>query len=96
MPYIASEDRSDLEPTSTREAMTPGELNFQITCLCDGYLAGNLDYQAINDVQGALACVMSEVYRRIAAPYEDLKIELNGDVFETKVRTVGAKKAKQN
>lgn len=96
MPYIAPEDRSDLEPHSTREAMTPGELNFQISSLCDGYLAGNLDYQAINDVQGALACVMHEVYRRLAAPYEDQKLELNGDMFVTKVRPVGHKKAKTN
>lgn len=89
MPYIDQADRDALEPHSDREAMTPGELNYQITCLCDGYLAGNLNYQAINDVQGALACVMSETYRRIAVPYEDLKCELNGDVFVTKVRPIG-------
>ena len=86
MPYITAEDREELEPRSAREAMSPGELNFQVTCLVDGYLAGNLDYQAINDVQGALACVMSETYRRIAVPYEDIKREINGDVFTTKVR----------
>lgn len=74
--------------------MTPGELNFQITCLCDGYLAGNLDYQALNDVQGALACVMNEVYRRIAAPYEDRKLAINGDVFVTRVFPTDAKKVK--
>lgn len=96
MPYIAPEDRADLEPHSTREAMTPGELNFQITCLIDGYMAGNLDYQSINDVQGALACVMNESYRRVAVPYEEQKKELNGDVFVTRVRPIGAKKAKAN
>lgn len=95
MPYIAPEDRAALEPTSQREAMTAGELNFQVTCLVDGFMSGNLDYDSINTVQGVLACVMNEVYRRVASPYEDIKIELNGDVFTTKVRPVG-KKVKAN
>lgn len=86
MPYIAAEDREALDPTSQREAMTPGELNFQLTSLVDGYLAGNLDYQAVNDVVGALECAKLEVYRRIAAPYEDVKLSLNGDVYVTQVR----------
>lgn len=91
MPYIDGSDntRVDLEPDSTREAMTPGELNFQLTALVDRYLAGNLDYQAINDVVGALECAKLELYRRIAVPYEDQKIEINGDVYVTKVRPIG-------
>lgn len=95
MPYIAPEDRDALEPKSTREAMTSGELNYQITCLIDGYMAGNLDYAAINEVVGALECAKLEVFRRIAAPYEDQKIALNGDVYVTKVRPIG-EKAKTN
>lgn len=90
MPYIAPEDRDDLEPNSTREAMTPGELNYQLTCLVDGYLAGNLDYQAINDVLGALEGAKLEVYRRVASPYEDRKREINGDVFVTPTRSVSS------
>ena len=86
MPYIDASDRADLEPHSGREAMTPGELNYQITCLVDGYLAGNLDYQALNDVLGALEGAKLEAYRRLAAPYEDKKMTINGDVYETKVR----------
>lgn len=88
MPYIDPDDRAALDPGGEREAMTPGELNFQLTGLIDGYLAGNLNYQAINDVVGALECAKLEVYRRIAAPYEDQKIVLNGDVYETKVRPI--------
>lgn len=68
-----------------RDPMTPGELNYCITCLVDGYMAGNLDYQAINDVQGALACVMNETYRRVAVPYEQWKAEVNGEVFVTRL-----------
>jgi hypothetical protein len=88
VPYIDSADREDLEPHSAREAMTPGELNFQITCLVDQYLAGNLDYQAINDVCGALVCAKMEVYRRVASPYEDNKRRVNGEVYVTPTRTV--------
>lgn len=88
MPYINAEDRDALDPTivGLNEAMTPGELNFQVTSLVDGYLAGRLDYQAINDVIGVLECAKLEVYRRIAAPYEDVKLTINGDVFATQVR----------
>lgn len=85
MPYIGNEDREDLTPNSVREAMTPGELNYQLTCLADGYLAGNLDYQAINDVIGALEGAKLELYRRIAGPYEDHKLDVNGDVYVTKL-----------
>jgi hypothetical protein len=95
MPYIENKDRADLEPHSVREALTPGELNFQITALCDGYLAGQLDYQALNDVVGALVSVKMEIYRRLAAPYEDQKKDLNGDVFVTKVRPIGQLEVKQ-
>lgn len=85
MPYVDAKDRDDLEPCSARDAMTPGELSYQITCLVDGYLAGNLDYQALNDVMGALEGSKLEMYRRVAAGYEDRKCEINGDVFVTRV-----------
>ncbi len=32
------------------------------------------------DIIGALRCCELEIYRRLAAPYEDLKIKENGDV----------------
>jgi hypothetical protein len=38
-------------------------------------------YQSINDVLGALEGAKLEFYRRIAAPYEDTKIQENGDVY---------------
>jgi hypothetical protein len=31
---------------------------------------------------GVLECAKQELYRRILIPYEDAKIELNGDVYE--------------
>lgn len=93
MPYVAAEDREALEPHSARDAMTVGELTFQITVLIDGYLAGNVDYQALAEATAALECSKLEMYRRLVAPYEDHKIDLNGDVYVTRVPSHGIKKA---
>jgi len=40
-----------------------------------------LRYQNINDLLGALEGAKLELYRRVAAPYEDEKVESNGDVY---------------
>ena len=40
-----------------------------------------LKYSEINSVIGVLECAKMELYRRIAAPYEDKKCEENGDVY---------------
>lgn len=92
MPYIDAKDRNALEPHTGRDPMTAGELNYAITCLVDGYLAGMLDYQGINDCLGALEGAKLELYRRVAAPYEDHKKALNGDVYVTQVPSHGVKK----
>jgi hypothetical protein len=41
----------------------------------------DLSYRTINDVLGALEGAKLEFYRRVAAPYEDQKIQENGDVY---------------
>lgn len=83
MPYIDSPNRMDLQ---YREALTPGELNYILTSLCDDYARTrdpNVGYAAINEVIGVLECAKLEFYRRIAAPYEDIKCKQNGDVYNT-------------
>ena len=40
-----------------------------------------LNYQTCNDVMGALEGAKAEFYRRVVGPYEDQKIEENGDVY---------------
>lgn len=81
MPYISRESRPLLEPTSQREARKPGELNFQVTRLCHRYIQTHgLSYENINAAVGALECAKLELYRRLAAPYEDGKILENGDI----------------
>jgi len=80
MPYIKPDIRKVLE--ARPHPMTAGELNYLITRLADNYLDGRgFCYATINDVIGALECAKLELYRRLAAPYEDTKIAENGDVY---------------
>ena len=84
MPYIDQKSRSIVAPDAMTAA-SAGELNYQITCLIEQYLVvhAGKNYSAINEVIGVLECAKMEFYRRIAAPYEDKKIEENGDVYIT-------------
>ena len=81
MPYIAEAARSRLKhgcpPT------TAGELNYLITRSVNAYLGfhGGLRYEHLNAAIGALQCAQLELYRRIAAPYEDQKRAENGEVY---------------
>lgn len=62
---------------------SPGDLNYAITTLCSEYLAiRGLRYSNINEVVGVLECAKMELYRRVAAPYEESKINENGDVYD--------------
>ncbi len=83
MPYIKQERREAiLAGAAPQDA---GELNFAITVLVDDYLKnkGGIKYSYLNEVVGALDCAKLELYRRLAAPYEDKKIEENGDVYRS-------------
>ena len=80
MPYIRQFARSVLATGGTPD--TSGALNYCITKLVDDYLQrAGLNYASINEVIGVLECAKLELYRRIAAPYEDVKREQNGDVY---------------
>ena len=77
MPYIKKERREEIE-----ELESIGELNYFITTMCKSWLEQHgTSYTSINDVIGALECAKLEFYRRIAVPYEDIKIKENGDVY---------------
>jgi len=80
MPYISEEDRQS-EHMLQFEPRTAGELNFMITTFIRDYYNAMPCYQSINDIVGALEGAKLEFYRRVAAPYEDIKINLNGDVY---------------
>lgn len=83
MPYIKQDDRRKLNlAPEVRSAKNCGELNYQITQLCIEYLQNNgYRYQQFNDITGVLENCKLEFYRRKTAPYEDLKIKENGDVY---------------
>lgn len=81
MPYIIPVNRSVMTPKNLPIGL-PGDLNFAITKLIDQYLQDDLNYSGINTVIGVLECAKLELYRRVAAPYEDKKCADNGDVYE--------------
>ena len=87
LPYIKAGNRKKYEKVLERLVkilkMVPpeeidGELNFVVTKILKEIYP--LRYFHINKAVGALECIKLEYYRRVAAPYEDEKIEEAGDV----------------
>ena len=57
-------------------------MNYLISAIIDQTLTRQgVRYQNLNAIIGALECAKLELYRRVAAPYEDVKITENGDVY---------------
>lgn len=82
MPYIQSELRRMVITDPLPVTLTPNELNYVITTLLDTYIQlEGLNYASLNAAIGVLECAKLELYRRIAAPYEDKKLAENGDVY---------------
>lgn len=86
MPYVTSEARRRLDAgDAPRNA---GELNYALTRMVDAYLlrqardAGRVRYSHLNEAIGVLECAKLELYRRVAAPYEDDKKTESGDVYD--------------
>lgn len=83
MPYIDPDARSELDG-GDRQPENAGELNYAVSRLVDAYLVRKgFRYATANEVVGVLECAKLELYRRLAAPYEDGKIQANGDVYES-------------
>lgn len=85
MPYINPEDRDELDPyidylIDQIDYSNIGEINYIISRLCDAMLE-EVRYSKINALIGVLECAKLELYRRVAAPYENDKIDENGDVY---------------
>lgn len=90
MPYITGVMRKILDrgPVHEQPFTDPGELphnagelNYVFTRIALDYIDRfGEDYQHYNDILGALEGAKLELYRRHVAPYEDRKIEQNGDV----------------
>jgi ribosomal protein S3AE len=87
MPYIKSESRKKYEKVLRElvdilKSLPPeeidGELNYVVTKMLKEIYP--LRYYHINKAIGVLECIKLEFYRRVAAPYEDVKIKESGDV----------------
>ena len=88
MPYINNDKREQIDPLVTELCeilANMGDLNYTITRLCDAYLTteAGIRYSRLNDLVGALECAKLELYRRVAAPYEDIKAKENGCLLYT-------------
>lgn len=84
MPYIDSQRRKQLTEQCYDELfyndLSAGDLNFIISKLLTEHLKRNFNYDKINELIGVLECAKLELYRRQAAPYEDMKMLANGDL----------------
>ncbi|MEX2572294.1 MAG: hypothetical protein WD737_13430 [Gemmatimonadota bacterium] len=82
MPYISQEARTRLDDGG--EPDNAGELNYAVTRLIDDYLVRKgMRYGNLNEVIGALECAKLELYRRVAAPYEEEKMKEAGDLYRS-------------
>ena len=80
MPYIKPEERIELD--AGRDPSNPGQMNYAISLAMNRYIARyGLSYSTVNELVGVLECAKMELYRRVAAPYEDGKCATNGDVY---------------
>jgi len=94
MPYIKQDKRAVLDQhiNNLHRALvdlelddpnnnTEGNLNYTITRLIKlVYGQVTSSYRDVNDVIGMLECIKLEYYRKLAAPYEDVKEIENGVV----------------
>ena len=95
MPYIKQEHREQLDKaledlmiaivTLTEDGKQiipgPGVYNYVISALLSVPYGYKTSYGKINEAIGVLECAKLELYRRVAAPYEDQKIKEHGDVY---------------
>ena len=57
-----------------------GDINYCVSSLLWVIWRRNKSYSLANNIVGVLECIKFEFYRRLLAPYEDKKIEDNGDL----------------
>jgi endonuclease III len=88
MPYIEKQNREKFNDLidnvfiNLDDKNWEGELNYIFSMLIKNVLDTNQrkNYKNINAAIGVLECCKQELYRMTAAPYEDLKIIINGNL----------------
>ena len=100
MPYISEDDRKELDTcidqlthciSDIKHSLNNphdfsiylGRINYCFSRIISG-LMGNPSYTKIAMITGVLENIKQEFYRRVASPYEDIKIQQNGDIKEYK------------
>ena len=85
MPYITQDERDTLDtmPLGCLVVATPGQLNYVISKIVHNWLSDNgVKYSTLNEAIGVLECAKMELYRQVAAPYEDEKKLSNGCISD--------------
>lgn len=77
-PYISRQVRSLID--QDREPVVPGELAYTIWKALMKYKEGKESYTVYAEMMGVLETVKLELQRRYIGPYEQKKLEENGDV----------------
>jgi hypothetical protein len=87
MPYIKRGNRKFwdqviqmIESENNNTDYEAGELNYFISRLLWRQMYSKKSYKKANELMGLLECIKQEFYRRVVAPYEDIKAQENGDV----------------
>ncbi len=87
MPYISKEERkqyhlavSNVIHKLDRADWNPGHMNYVMYTILKAAWIRNASYNNGNKLMGVLASVSAEFYRRLMVPYEDDKMDENGDV----------------
>lgn len=87
MPYINKVQRGmwdefieQIEAEHNNSHIEMGEINYFVSRLLWRQFHQNKSYKKANEIVGVLECIKAEFYRRVVAPYEDVKIQENGDV----------------
>lgn len=103
MPYIKPEVRAKIIAETTkattgqvyvsdfvcRVPTTTGELNYLLTRMTHELIKRNkLSYDLINSMIGVLECCKLELYRMVAAPYENKKRMENGPVSDLDAKSL--------
>jgi hypothetical protein len=90
MPYISRSERKQYQEVLSTLAeiipndrmLRPGHINYIVSLLIEKVYGTQLRYADHNEVVGVLNCIALEFYRRKTAPYEDIKIEEEGDLTD--------------
>lgn len=90
MPYIKKEKRGQFKKPideiskllAADEENIEGNMNYIISRLFANHLRFKLNYKQLNAMVGMLECCKMELYRKMAAPYENEKCKENGEAYE--------------